>query len=365
MENKRKRVFVMIRLFLIIILSLWLIVFIVHKLLTVSEMKKMKAEGIYNPVNVGGYDINVYVYGNENGKHTIVGMSGQGVNTFSMGIKPVTDRFSSEQQIAVVDRAGYGMSDSTTTPQTVDRIVEDYRTALKRAGCDAPYLLLAHSIGGLYATYWQSVYPDEIEGIIMLEGSMAGIDGYDDEQSEITSMHELFLTGLCNTGLQRVFHDSMKGTISWRNLTINQAKYAKAMEMHSTYTYAQHSESKLFSENSKDTLQVLEKTDIPKIYVTSQPNSTEEIIEYMEYRNASCKSAGKEPLYDVNDTALVEKMTENFSDACLYQNQAVSKFASVIGNCRIEHIGGIHNIYKQKPAQVASLLAEFIKELDK
>ena len=143
----------MLRLFLIIILSIWLVIFIAHKILTHFELKYLEKEGIYNPVSVGEYDLNVYLCGNENGKHTLVGMSGQGVNTYSMGLKATVDRFASDNRIAIVDRAGYGLSDSTTVPQTVEQVVEDYRTALKKAGCKALYILIPHSIGGRYAEH--------------------------------------------------------------------------------------------------------------------------------------------------------------------------------------------------------------------
>ena len=37
--------------------------------------------------------------------------------------------------------------------------VEDYRKALKNSGVEGPYILMPHSIGGVYATYWCSQYP--------------------------------------------------------------------------------------------------------------------------------------------------------------------------------------------------------------
>ena len=71
-------------------------------------------------------------------------MSGKGVNTFSMGIKPVTDRFSSEQQIAVVDRAGYGMWQYTgsgsvpgiSTDVDMNHCYKDYASIMKQIHCN-------------------------------------------------------------------------------------------------------------------------------------------------------------------------------------------------------------------------------------
>lgn len=321
----------------------------------------MKKEGIYNPVDAGEYDLNVYLYGNEDGKHTIVGMSGQGVNTYSMGLKATVDRFATENRIAIVDRAGYGLSDSTTVPQTVEQVVQDYRTVLRRAGCEAPYILVPHSIGALYATYWENVYPDEIEGILYLDGGGIGEETYDHSNTS----HELFLSALCATGLQRIFHDSMKGEISWRNLTMKQEKYAKAMEMHSTYNLAQHSENALAAENYHTVAKLVKPTDMPKIYVYAQPTNREDVIEYLEYRNETYRRAGREPLYNMSDTAMIDAKVREFEDASSDQLKEATYYCNRLGNCTVRTVGGIHNIYKQKPDELAALLAELIEETEK
>jgi pimeloyl-ACP methyl ester carboxylesterase len=142
------------------------VIFAVHKYLSAKEYNMLKAAGYVNPVSVGNYDLNACIYGNEEGRHTIVGISGMGVNDFAVTVRPFMERFTDENKIVVIDRAGYGMSDDIKIPQTVAQIVSDYRTALKNSGCEAPYLLVAHSLGGDYATYWENTYPDEIEGVV-------------------------------------------------------------------------------------------------------------------------------------------------------------------------------------------------------
>ena len=360
LNDKTKRFFMMIRLFLIIILSIWLIIFISHKVITHFELKYLKEEGIYSPVTVGEYDLNVYLYGNENGKHTLVGMSGKGVNTYSMGLKAVVDRFASENRIAVVDRAGYGLSDSTTVPQTVEQVVENYRTALKRSGCNAPYILIPHSIGGLYATYWQSVYPDEIEGMFILDGVLVG----EEDSFYSNTAYEMFLTFICSTGLQRVFHDAIKGEISWRNLTVKQKKAANIMEMYSTYTFAQHSENILEENNFAETARVMTRTASPKIYVYAMPSNEKDVREYLEYRNESYRRAGKKPPYDMTDTKMIQRKTEEFITGDADLMTYTGRYCDALGNCEIRRVGGIHNIYKQKPDELAVLLSELIEDIE-
>ena len=134
-------------------------------------MQLLTDAGYYNPVSVGDYFLNVYDYGNKEGRHTFVGISGRGVFYFSVRVHRFMDGFAEDNRIVVVDRAGYGLSDDTKNPQTVESIVNDYRTALKNSGVAVPYILLLHSIGGAYATYWVSKYPEEIEGVVFLDGT--------------------------------------------------------------------------------------------------------------------------------------------------------------------------------------------------
>jgi hypothetical protein len=72
----------------LIILAL-LIIFIVHKALSAKEYKLLKSARYINSVSAGNYDLNTCIYGNENGRHTIVGISGMGSSDFAVTAKPM------------------------------------------------------------------------------------------------------------------------------------------------------------------------------------------------------------------------------------------------------------------------------------
>lgn len=138
---------------LIILVLFCLICFIIHKYKNKNEINMLKEDEYVNKVSVGDYNLNVQIYGNIDSNHTIVGLSGQGTSDFSVSISYVTEELAKDNKIAIVDRAGYGLSDDTMTKQTIEQIVNDYRMALKNSDCQAPYILMAHSLGGVYATY--------------------------------------------------------------------------------------------------------------------------------------------------------------------------------------------------------------------
>ena len=151
------------RIFLIMLVVLLLFVlgtFIFHRVKTNQALELLKEKGYYNPVSVGEYSLNVAKFGNENGAHTIVGLAGLGMGDYAVAARQMTDCLEENNQVVFVDRAGYGFSGDTDNDMTLEYIVEDYRKALKNAGVEAPYILMPHSIGGAYANYWVSEYPE-------------------------------------------------------------------------------------------------------------------------------------------------------------------------------------------------------------
>lgn len=168
--SKKLKLFLKILLGIIIVLLLSIIViFVVHKIKSNNEYNELKDLGYINKYSAGDYDLNIYRIGNKNSKHKLIGISGLGVHNYSIEMTFVNEQLKNDYEIIYIDRAGYGYSDDTSKTQTVEQIVSDYRTALKSSGIEAPYILMPHSIGGAYATYWESTYPDEIEGVIFID----------------------------------------------------------------------------------------------------------------------------------------------------------------------------------------------------
>lgn len=120
-----------------------------------------------NLVEVGGTKLNVYTEGE--GAVTIVFMSGNGVTCPVLEYKPIYRRMSKKYRIAVIEKAGYGFSDHTDKPRTIENLVSEDRAALKAAGIEPPYVLAAHSYSGLEAVYWANTYPDEVKAVLSMD----------------------------------------------------------------------------------------------------------------------------------------------------------------------------------------------------
>ncbi|WP_409304990.1 alpha/beta fold hydrolase [Peribacillus sp. SCS-155] len=69
------------------------------------------------------------------------------------------------------NRFGVDDSDKPKEPQHGVTVVDTLREALSIVGFEPPFLLVGHSLGGLYANLYARLYPNEVAGIVFVESS--------------------------------------------------------------------------------------------------------------------------------------------------------------------------------------------------
>lgn len=77
-------------------------------------------------------------------------------------------------QVVAYDRPGNGNSELTSEPRDGAQIVEELRTLLDVTGHEPPYVLVGHSLGGLYMELFARTYPDEVVGLVLVDAATAG-----------------------------------------------------------------------------------------------------------------------------------------------------------------------------------------------
>lgn len=157
-----KNIFVV---FIAVILLVSASVCIYHNYQLSEESALIKSKG--TSVYFNNKKMNVYNEGN--GEDTYVFMSGAGIAAPVYELKGLYSKFSKENKIAVIERAGYGNSDVFHDDRDIDTILEQTRKALIQNGNKPPYILMPYSLSGLEAIYWAQKYPNEIKGIIALD----------------------------------------------------------------------------------------------------------------------------------------------------------------------------------------------------
>jgi pimeloyl-ACP methyl ester carboxylesterase len=79
-------------------------------------------------------------------------------------------------RVVLYDRAGLGQSlpmTSKNSAVTADEVAARLHGLLAVAGLRSPYMLVGHSLGGLYVQMFARKYPDEVSGVVLLDSSSA------------------------------------------------------------------------------------------------------------------------------------------------------------------------------------------------
>jgi pimeloyl-ACP methyl ester carboxylesterase len=101
-----------------------------------------------------------------------------GAGGFGLDFLLVHQRVAQATTSIIYDRAGTGWSDDFQLPRSADEVTEELRTVLESSGVTAPYLLIGHSLGGLYVQRFAQRFPEDVAGLLLLEPAHEDWDLY-------------------------------------------------------------------------------------------------------------------------------------------------------------------------------------------
>ena len=81
----------------------------------------------------------------------------------------VLEGASRDATVFAYNRPGYGNSEVPLTPRDGRTVVEELRRVLRHKGLNPPYVLVGHSLGGLYMQLFARAYPDEVKGLVLVD----------------------------------------------------------------------------------------------------------------------------------------------------------------------------------------------------
>ena len=130
----------------------------------------LKPSSLHRRVDVGGYKLYINCEGRQRkGVPVVVMDSGLGDSSESwLGIQPQIREFA---RVCIYDRAGLGNSDLSTHVQTTTQIAIDLHNLLRGAGVARPLLLVGHSLGGINARLYASMYAKEVVGMVLVDST--------------------------------------------------------------------------------------------------------------------------------------------------------------------------------------------------
>ena len=305
---------------LIVLVALLTGLFVFHRIKHEIDMKYLKESGYYDPVSIGDRSLNVLKFGNADGNGKIVVLSGMGAG-LSVDMRPMIKEAEEDYQFIFIGRAGWDGSDDVKDERSVDIIVEEYRNALNKSGIEAPYILMGHSMGGVYGSYWVSKYPEEIKAFINIDGTYVEPIAADemDGGSQDNTLYKLAV----NFGIGDILlpvllrNDSALSKEEWRKYCI--------LQLLSVSSDAVAKEGAQINRNRNTVWNALVKTDVPKLYISARDGDLED---------AESKEANEKELIPY-----LEKM----------------------GNYEIEYLPGSHFIYKTEPERSEEIIEGFLQ----
>lgn len=275
----------------IIVSVIILILALIVLALTINHQRELSREAKENVplgemVEIDGKKLHVFAEGE--GDITLVFLSGQGTSSPVFDFKPLWSRFIDEYRIVVVERTGYGWSETSSTPRDIGTILEETRKVLEVTGETGPYVLFPHSMSGLEAIYWAQEYPDEVKAIIGLDPLIPDTVELVSKPSKIQLSLMYFISRI---GVSRLMPESELGNnlplMKSEELSEKDKDQYLSLFYKSTLTKDMLREVSYLSENSKTVSNNEIPTNIPMhFFISKEQDATvsgweEALIEYL------------------------------------------------------------------------------------
>ena len=352
-----KKIFKTIGMILLIFIGLLLLalvgIFIYHRIKMPQDKEFLKEQGYYSPVSVGDHSLNLIDYGGATDEHRIIALGGLGPG-FPLELRTLADELKKTSKVYYLARPGFDGSDDTDMEMTAAAVVEEYRSALKNAGVEAPYVLMPHSYANLPATYWVSKYPEEIEALISLDGSPAKELTPEQKQEAEEDMAEAGLSTV------RTLIDLGIGDVALRlfieenpDYSEDEQRVSDIMQLLTLGSKAYASNMANFVESTDSVWQMMQPNDVPKLYINSSSG----------YRTVEEIKADEEDDFEGSDEERQKKYEEKLEDAAYYREHVLTPYTDKLGNCKVVDVPGDHWIHSEKPEKCAEVITEFLNTL--
>lgn len=101
-------------------------------------------------------------------------------------------------RVLLFNRLGVGDSSRAQMPQTAEVVVNEFRAWALNLDIKPPFVLVAHSLGGLFANLYARLFPDDVLGVVFVESP------HPSEVAAHKAIKPPFLMSVINEGMKSV-----------------------------------------------------------------------------------------------------------------------------------------------------------------
>jgi pimeloyl-ACP methyl ester carboxylesterase len=117
-------------------------------------------------VSVGDHRLHIDCMGA--GSPTVVLESGWSFTSIEWSAH-VQPEVAKHTRVCAYDRAGLAYSEAGPAPRDANEVADELHTLLHKANVKGPYVLVGHSLGGLYTRVYADRYPKEVAGMVLVQ----------------------------------------------------------------------------------------------------------------------------------------------------------------------------------------------------
>lgn len=271
-------------LFILVIGTLW------QHYMSQYEMSK------YNPpgqlIEIDTHKMHSYALGE--GSPTVVFTAGSGTPCAYSDYYCIQKELSKTLRTISYDRPGFGWSEPTSIPRTIDKEVDELHQLLSKAGENPPYLLVGHSLSSLEVIRYAQVFPEEVFGVILIDGGNPALYADYSEFSALT-LNRIF-EGIRVTGVARalgsvgIFPPFVAENQRLKHLPHNLQQIDKIMFYNKLGLDTNRDSLRNINENASEVVKGGKIGDIPIVILTAEKSTKEwkvSQVELMSWSNNS------------------------------------------------------------------------------
>lgn len=216
----------------------------------------------------------MHIYGEGSGSPTVVFTVGSGTPCAYTDFYFIQQEISKSVRTVTYDRPGYGWSEATSIPRTIDEQVNDLHMLLDKSSEKPPYILAGHSLSSLEVIRFAQLYPEEVVGIVLIDGGSPIY--YANYNEPVALLSNILLEGVRKCGIIRalgsigVLTPIVGEGIRYRLLPAELGQIDKKMFYRNLGNRTNRSEIRNMNENARTVMDSGKLGNIPLVIITSR-----------------------------------------------------------------------------------------------